>query len=72
MPGVFRPYTLVDVLGTMNEQGVQATGNDIINGLGDFGQTNEIFSLADAVTLAHQAGTLNTWDNVAWGAFTWS
>lgn len=72
MPGVFRPYTLVDILGTMNEQGTQQGGNDIIDGLSDFAQTNESFTVADSMTGTHRAGTTELWDAVTWGTFTWA
>lgn len=72
MPGIFRPYTLVDVLGTLNDQSATQQGNDVLNGLGNFAQTGEAFTTADSLAATHQAATLNTWDSVTWGTFTWS
>lgn len=73
MPGVFRPYTLVDVLGTMNEQTADQIGNDIIDGLSDFAQTNEQFTFADTLTGTHRTtSTTEFWDAVTWGTFTWA
>ena len=70
MPGVFRPYTLVDVLGTLNSQNNQLQGAQTITGLGDFGETNETAGFVDSAT-----GTLNAvapaWDGTFWGQFSW-
>lgn len=70
MPGVFRPYTLVDVLGTMNEQLSQPTG-DTINGLGNFAETDESTTIADSMTTTLVVGTY-AWDAGVWGSVTWS
>jgi hypothetical protein len=68
MPGVIRPYTLVDVLGTLNQQSTQNAGS--FTGLATFGEADETLGAIDSVT-----ATLNTtpatWDNGAWGQFTW-
>ena len=72
MPGVFRPYTLVDVLGTLNDQSTNQSASDVINGLSDFAQTNESFTITDSNVATHQAATLNTYDAVTWGTFSWS
>ncbi len=69
MPGVFRPYTLVDILGTLNDQSLAAQGS-VINGIGFFAETDENFSFSDSVTTTVQANA--TYDNGAWGFFTWS
>jgi len=69
MPGVFRPYTLVDVLGTINQQSTQQTG-DIINGLGTFAETDENTTITDSAVATAQLNS--TWDNGTWGAFIWS
>lgn len=69
MPGVFRPYTLVDVLGTMNEQLTAPTG-DTIDGFGFFAETDEQMSFTDSVTTTVQVNA--TYDNGRWGSFTWS
>jgi hypothetical protein len=68
MPGVFRPYTLVDVLGTMNEQITAPTG-DTITGVGYFAETDEAFTLADKIATTVQATP--AYDAGVWGAFTW-
>lgn len=71
MPGVFRPYTLVDVLGTMNDNSTQQTANDQIDGLSNFAQTNETFTVSDTVTGTPVVATTTTWDAVTWGTFAW-
>lgn len=68
MAGVFRPYTLVDVLGTINDQSSAAQGT-IITSQGFFAQTGENATFHDTVT-----GTVTTnptYDNGTWGLFTW-
>lgn len=68
MPGVFRPYTLVDVLGTMNEQLTQPTG-DTISGFGLFGETAEAATVTDSMSTTVQANPV--YDAGVWGSFTW-
>lgn len=68
MPGVYRPYTLVDVLGTLSQQSQQQA--DLVNGFGDFAETDEQVHIADAMTLTH--GTSPMWDAGTWGTFTWN
>jgi len=72
MPGVFRPYTLVDILGTMNDQSTQQTANDVTDGVGDFGETNETFSVGESVTGSVVVLSQVFWDNATWGTFTWT
>jgi hypothetical protein len=69
MPGVFRPYTIVDVLGTINEQSVAAQGA-IVTGQGFFAQTNENFTSHDTMTTVVR--TNPTYDNGTWGTLTWN
>lgn len=70
MPGVFRPYTLVDVLGTLNEQN-QASGTaELVNGLGQFGEVDEAIPISDSCTASVQVSP--TWDGGPWGQFTWA
>ncbi len=68
MPGVFRPYTLVDILGTINEQSTQTQG-EIIVAQGFFAQTNETYTSHDTMTTVVQANP--SWDGGVWGSFTW-
>ena len=65
--GVLRPYTLADVLGTMNQQTTQA-GQQIV-GLGAFAEADETVTTADAafITTATPAG----WDQSQWQATQW-
>lgn len=69
MPGVFRPYTLVDVLGTINQQSTQQTA-DVINGLGTFAETDENATITDSAVATAQLNP--TWDNGTWGTIIWS
>lgn len=63
MPGVYRPYTWQDVLGTLNDQNAQQQ-DTTVSGLGGFAETAELATLSDAVT-----GTVTT--NPTWGGGTW-
>lgn len=70
MPGVNRPTTLTDVIAVLNDQSSQSQGNDVINGLGQFGETDETFPIVDAMTTVVQVNP--GWDQGTWGGFTWS
>lgn len=69
MSGVFRPMTLVDVLGTLNQQNGQQQ-DQTISGLGVFGEADEVLGAIDSVTYVLNT-TAATYDNGQWGAFTW-
>lgn len=69
MPGVVRPTTLIDVLGTLNQQNQQQQG-DLVNGFGDFVETDEHATITDSATVTHSAPP--AWDNSTWGAFVWA
>lgn len=69
MAGVVRPTTIVDVLGTLNQQNSDQTG-DLVNGFGDFVETDEQATLADSAVITHSARP--GWDQSTWGACTWS
>lgn len=70
MPGVFRPYTLVDVLGTLNQQIAQQQGGSVsVNGFGDFAEIDETSVYTDSVTTSVQVNP--TWDNGTWGGISW-
>lgn len=71
MPGVFRPYTLVDVLGTLNNQNAGLNGTQIITGLSGFAETDETVGYVDSMTATVNA-TVPTWDGTFWGQFTWA
>ena len=68
MPGLFRPYTLVDILGTINEQLTAPTGDTIIS-LGYFAETDENTAVADSMTTTVQPNSV--YDAGVWGASTW-
>ncbi|MHA6764675.1 hypothetical protein [Streptacidiphilus sp. PAMC 29251] len=69
MPGVVRPTTIVDVLGALNLQNQDQTG-DLINGFGDFAETDEQATIADSATVTHQANP--AWDAATWGSVVWA
>lgn len=68
MPGVNRPMTLADVIGTLNEQD-SSMDSQTIDGLGDFGEVDETVAAADAAFIT--AGTPAGWDAGQWGATQW-
>lgn len=68
--GVGRPTTLVDILGTLNQQSQQQTGTDAFDGLGDFAETDEQATVADSATVTHQVTP--TWDAGTWGTVLWA
>lgn len=70
--GVFRPYTLVDVLGTMNQQITDMNGAQAVTGFGTFTEADETTSISDSATSALVTASAVTWDNATWGTFTWS
>lgn len=68
MPGVLRPYTLVDVIATLNAQSA-ATPDTAISGVGVYAEDDDAVTLGDTWTSAVQANPL--WDAGIWGQFTW-
>lgn len=70
MPGVVRPTTIIDVLGTLNQQNQDQSGSDLVNGFGDFVETGEQATMADSATVTHSAPP--GWDQSTWGACIWS
>jgi len=70
MPGVLRPYTLVDVIATLNQQNGQNNGAQLINGLGDFAEVDESVTVTDG---AFATANLNPgWDQGQWNSVLWS
>lgn len=69
MPGVLRPYTLVDVLGAMNSQVQGAQQTELLSGVGSFAEADETVTMADSATIAHSAPA--GWDAGVWGATSW-
>lgn len=71
MPGVVRPYTLVDILGTLNSQS-QGSANvaTSISGIGYYAEVDESSTSSD--TASTQVTALIGWDQQNWGAFSWS
>lgn len=69
MPGVYRPYTLVDILGTLNQQSSQQQGAELVSGLGDFGEVDETLGAIDSMASTVQVNP--AWDAGFWGTVTW-
>ena len=71
MPGVIRPYTLLDVLSTINNQNNNTGQFDTTtSGLGDFAEADEpSITTADAATAATPVNP--GWDQSEWGVFNW-
>jgi hypothetical protein len=70
--GVYRPYTLVDVLGTMNQQITDMTGSESVTGFGTFAEADENVTATDSATATLETASAAVWDAVTWGTFTWS
>lgn len=71
--GVFRPYTLLDVLGTMNQQITDMSGAlQTVTGFGTLAEADETLGAIDSATATLVTASGVTWDNATWGTFTWS
>lgn len=68
MPGVLRPYTLTDILGSL-QQSAQGDTDTSVSGVGYFAEADDVVSLSDSATALVQAPA--TWDNGNWCQFTW-
>jgi hypothetical protein len=68
VPGAFRPYTLTDVLGALQQQAIGNTDTSV-SGVGYFAEADETVPMADSVTMTVAAPA--TWDNGVWGGFSW-
>jgi hypothetical protein len=69
VPGVNRPYSLADVLGSMNQQAIGDTDTSA-SGLGSVAEVDETASTTETVTAT--AAVNPAWDGGTWGAITWS
>ncbi len=71
MPGVNRPYTLVDVLGALNDQiGAISPNGATTPGLGLVEEVDETVLCTDPATATIEPPA--TWDNGTWGTTVWS
>lgn len=74
MPGVLRPYTLVDVLSTIyNQNGQGNTGSSataLTVPLSAVAEADETATMGDTAFAASQTNI--TWDQGVWSAGTWS
>ena len=68
--GVFRPYTLVDVLGSINNNN-NATADTSTSGLGTIGEADEQTTWADSATTVLRT-SVPGWDQEVWGGSDWS
>lgn len=68
MPGVVRPYTLADVIGTINAQ--QNQQDEMINLVGSFAEADETAPASDSAF--GTAAVPTAWDAGVWGATQWS
>jgi hypothetical protein len=65
---VFRPSTLADVLGVIQQQAIGNTDTSV-SGVGAFAEADETAAVADSATLT--AGPNPAWDGGTWGAVIW-
>lgn len=70
MPGVYRPYTFADIVGSLQDQ-IGAAGADSTSaGTGYFLEADETIGVTDSATVTAQAAA-GTWDSSAFGRFSW-
>jgi hypothetical protein len=69
VPGVFRPSTLADVLGVIQQQAIGNTDTSV-SGVGAIAEADDTMAAADSATATAQA--LPAWDAGTWGGFSWS
>lgn len=72
--GVFRPYNLVDVLSTLNQQSTALSGSEqMITTLGAFAEADETLGLVDTVATLKATQTSQGYDEGwNWGGITWN
>jgi hypothetical protein len=66
---VYRPTTLTDFLGALNQQTSPPT-TDVINGLSGFAEVDEAATVSGSMTATHSAPP--GWAATTWGAFLWA
>ena len=70
MPGVYRPYTVADVIGSLQDGISGASNTDTTtSGVGNFTEADETLGITDSATVTAAANP--TWDNGQWGQLTW-
>jgi hypothetical protein len=70
LPGVLRPYTLVDVLSTIYNQNGQGNTGSSATALTVPLSADETATMGDTAFAASQTNI--TWDQGVWSAGTWS
>jgi hypothetical protein len=68
--GVFRPYSLVDVLGSINNQNASSPDTST-SGIGALAEADEQTTWADLGTI-YLRTSAPSWDREVWGAIAWS
>lgn len=76
MPGVIRPYTLIDVLGAINGQSQASTDTTTGASATGFGVVAEADEQITATQITDAATTILVtaapgWDQEVWGAWAW-
>ena len=69
MPGVYRPYTISDILGTLNQQNAELNGSQMVTGIGTFAEVDETLGAIDSMTATAQLNAV--YDAGQWGSFIW-
>lgn len=73
MPGVYRPYTAADIIGSLQDS-IDSVASSVTSsstsGVGYFGEADETMTTSDAAT-----GTVLTtapaWGSGTWGGLSW-
>jgi hypothetical protein len=70
VPGVFRPYTVADIIGSLQDGITAATSTGTTtSGVGNFTEADETLGITDTAAVTAQASP--AWDAGQWGSFTW-
>lgn len=72
MPGILRPYTLIDILATINDQAgqQQADSTALTAPLSSVAEADEQTTVSDSATGSVRAP--QGWDQGVWGGSSWS
>lgn len=68
-PGVLRPYSVTDVIGSLADGISALAAGSTTTGTGHFLEADETLGVTDSVTVAAQAAA--GWDAGQWGQVTW-
>jgi hypothetical protein len=68
--GVFRPYTVQDIIGSLSDSVGSLSADSTSTGTGFFLEADEVVGLTDTATVTTQANP--PWGEGQWGQIVWS